>query len=46
MTTAELPPLHLSGVVLPEAEHRDLWVTGGRITFEAVPGAETVSRSG
>jgi imidazolonepropionase-like amidohydrolase len=38
--------LHLSGVVLPEGEHRDLWVTGGRITFEAVPGAETVSRGG
>ena len=40
------PALHLSGVVLPEAEHRDLWVTDGRITFEAVPGAETVSRGG
>jgi imidazolonepropionase-like amidohydrolase len=40
------PDLHLSGVVLPEGEHRDLWVTGGRITFEAVPGAETVSRGG
>ncbi|WP_171058036.1 amidohydrolase family protein [Modestobacter altitudinis] len=40
------PALHLSGVLLPEGEHRDLWVTGGRITFEAVPGAETVSRGG
>ena len=40
------PDLHLSGVVLPEGEHRDLWVTGGRITFEPVPGAETVSRGG
>jgi imidazolonepropionase-like amidohydrolase len=40
------PDLHLSGVLLPEGEHRDLWVTGGRITFEAVPGAETVSRGG
>jgi imidazolonepropionase-like amidohydrolase len=40
------PDLHLAGVVLPEGEHRDLWVTGGRITFEAVPGAETVSRGG
>jgi imidazolonepropionase-like amidohydrolase len=38
--------LHLSGVVLPEGEHRDLWVRDGRITFEAVPGAETVSRGG
>jgi imidazolonepropionase-like amidohydrolase len=40
------PALHLSGVVLPEGEHRDLWVTGGRITSEPVPGAETVSRGG
>ncbi len=40
------PALHLSGVVLPEGEHRDLWVTEGRITFETVPGAETVSRGG
>jgi imidazolonepropionase-like amidohydrolase len=39
-------PLHLSGVVLPEAEHRDVWVRYGRFTFEPVPGAETVSRGG
>ena len=39
-------PLHLSGVVLPEAEHRDVWVRDGRFTFERVPGAETVSRGG
>jgi imidazolonepropionase-like amidohydrolase len=39
-------PLHLSGVVLPEAEHRDVWVRDGRFTFEPVPGAETVSRGG
>jgi len=38
--------LHLAGVVLPEGEHRDLWVTDGRITHERVPGAETVSRGG
>ncbi len=38
--------LHLSGVVLPQGEHRDLWVRAGRITFEPVPGAETVSRGG
>jgi imidazolonepropionase-like amidohydrolase len=36
--------LHLSGVVLPEGEHRDVWVRDGRFTFEPVPGAETVSR--
>jgi imidazolonepropionase-like amidohydrolase len=40
------PALHLSGVVLPDGEHRDLWVRDGRITFEAVPGAETVVRDG
>jgi imidazolonepropionase-like amidohydrolase len=38
--------LHLSGVVLPEGEHRDVWVRAGRFTFEPVPGAETVSRGG
>jgi imidazolonepropionase-like amidohydrolase len=40
------PSLHLSGVVLPEGEHRDVWVRDGRFTFEPVPGAETVSRGG
>jgi imidazolonepropionase-like amidohydrolase len=40
------PALHLSGVVLPEGEHRDVWVRDGRITFDPVPGAETVSRGG
>jgi imidazolonepropionase-like amidohydrolase len=39
-------PLHLSGVVLPDGEHRDLWVRDGRITFEPLHGAETVSRGG
>ena len=39
-------PLHLSGVVLPEGEHRDVWVRDGRFTFEPVAGAETVSRGG
>jgi imidazolonepropionase-like amidohydrolase len=34
------------GVVLPEGEHRDVWVRDGRFTFEPVPGAETVSRGG
>ncbi|MBY3554452.1 amidohydrolase family protein [Modestobacter lapidis] len=41
-----MPDLHLAGVPLPEGEHRDLWVRAGRITFEPVPGAETVSRGG
>ena len=38
--------LHLAGVVLPEGEHRDLWVRDGRITFEPIAGAETVTRTG
>jgi imidazolonepropionase-like amidohydrolase len=40
------PALHLAGVLLPEGEHRDVWVRDGRLTFDPVPGAETVSRSG
>ncbi|HEX2362158.1 MAG TPA: amidohydrolase family protein [Jiangellaceae bacterium] len=35
--------LHIRGVVLPEREHRDLWVRDRRVTFEAVPDAETVA---
>jgi imidazolonepropionase-like amidohydrolase len=46
VTAAELPPLHLSGVVLPDGEHRDLWVRDGLLTSEPVPGAETVARDG
>ncbi|QNG38980.1 amidohydrolase family protein [Geodermatophilaceae bacterium NBWT11] len=38
--------MHLSGVLLPQGEQCDLWVRDGRITFERVPGAETVSRGG
>src|SRR4051794_20172288 len=33
-------------MLLPEGEHRDLWVLDGRLTFEPVPGAETISRGG
>ena len=44
--TPALAPLHLSGVVLPEGEHRDVWVRDGRFTGEPVPGAETVARGG
>jgi imidazolonepropionase-like amidohydrolase len=32
--------------VLPDGDHHELWVRDGRITFEPVPGAETVSRGG
>ncbi len=46
MSDPRPPDLHLSGVVLPEGEHRDLWVRDGRVTFEPVPGAETVGTSG
>jgi imidazolonepropionase-like amidohydrolase len=38
--------LHLAGVVLPEGEHRDVWVRDGRFTFEPVVGADTVSTGG
>jgi imidazolonepropionase-like amidohydrolase len=39
-------PLHVRGVVLPEGEERDLWVVDGRLTFEAVSGADTVASGG
>jgi imidazolonepropionase-like amidohydrolase len=39
-------PLHVRGVVLPEAEERDFWIVDGRITDEAVAGAETVAAGG
>jgi imidazolonepropionase-like amidohydrolase len=38
--------LHVRGVLLPEEESRDLWVVDGRLTFDAVPGAETVASGG
>lgn len=38
------PTLHLSGVVLPDEESRDLWVRDGLISFESVAGAETVAK--
>ncbi|SFW91177.1 amidohydrolase family protein [Amycolatopsis australiensis] len=36
--------LHAAGVVLPGGETRELWITRGRISFEPVPGAETLGR--
>ncbi|MGC7097511.1 amidohydrolase family protein [Amycolatopsis lurida] len=33
----------LSGVVLPSGEHRDLWIDGGRISYQPVDGAETLA---
>ena len=41
--TAARPPLHVRGIVLPEGEHRDVYVVDGRITYEPVRGATTVA---
>jgi imidazolonepropionase-like amidohydrolase len=38
--------LHVRGVVLPDDEVRDLWLDGDRVTFEPVPGAQTISDRG
>ena len=35
--------LHVSGVVLPEDEHRDLWVVDGVIRTEPVRDAKTIA---
>lgn len=37
------PDLHVRGVVLPEGEHRDLWVRAGAVTYEPVKGSDTVA---
>jgi imidazolonepropionase-like amidohydrolase len=39
-------PLHLRGVLLPDGEERDLWIVDGRVTFEPVPGADTIAAGG
>lgn len=38
--------LHVRGVVLPDDEVRDLYLVGDRLTFEPVPGAQTVAGTG
>ncbi|MFD6156775.1 amidohydrolase family protein [Nocardia sp. NPDC060256] len=38
--------VHLRGVVLPGEEVRDLWVRDGLVSFEPVPEAETLCRTG
>jgi imidazolonepropionase-like amidohydrolase len=38
--------LHVRGVVLPDDEVRDLWLTGDRVTMRPVPGAETIADRG
>ncbi|WBB81950.1 amidohydrolase family protein [Micromonospora sp. WMMD882] len=37
---------HVRGVLLPDDEERDLWLIGDRVTFEPVPGAETIADRG
>ncbi|WP_409466171.1 amidohydrolase family protein [Amycolatopsis sp. GA6-003] len=41
-----MSPLHLSGTVLPDGEPRDLWIHDGKLSFEPVPGADTLSTGG
>lgn len=41
MTTSRAP-LHCRGVVLPEGEHRDLYVVDGRISYEPAKTATTI----
>lgn len=43
MTPRNPAPLHVRGVVLPDEEHRDVWIRNGHATFEPVPDAETVA---
>jgi len=38
--------MHLSAVVLPDGEQRDVWVSDGRITFSPVAGARTLVPDG
>jgi imidazolonepropionase-like amidohydrolase len=33
-------------VLLPDGEDRDLWIVDGRLTFEPMPGAETIAAGG
>lgn len=35
--------LHVRGVRLPDAEHVDLWIRDGRVSYEPVPGATTIA---
>ena len=37
------PALHVRGAVLPEGEHRDLYVVDGHITYERAASADTVA---
>lgn len=46
MSTGATAPLHVRAVLLPDGVDRDLWVRDGALTFEPVPGAQTVVRGG
>lgn len=43
--TVAMEPLHVSGVLIPEEEPRDLWIVDGRISFTPVPDARTVAEN-
>jgi len=38
--------LHLRGVLLPDEVERDIWIVDGRLTFDAVSGAESIATGG
>jgi imidazolonepropionase-like amidohydrolase len=38
--------LHVRGVLLPDDVERDIWISGDRLTFEPLSGAETVTDRG
>jgi imidazolonepropionase-like amidohydrolase len=40
------PVLHVRGVVLPDDQVRDLWLTTERVSLEPIPGAVTLSSDG
>ncbi|HEY0890605.1 MAG TPA: amidohydrolase family protein [Nocardioides sp.] len=44
MATGRDTVLRFQGPVLPDGEVRDLYVVGGRVTYEVQPGAETAAR--
>ena len=38
--------MHVRGVFLPDESERDAWIVDGRLTFERVGGAQTISTGG
>ena len=43
VVTDEREPLRISGIVLPDGEHREVYVADGRVTFERVSAARTLA---